>query len=517
MSQTKSKFIEDNAVTTAKINASAVTDAKVATGINANKIGAGSVDNTKFGYLSNVTSDIQAQINAGTGANNTLSNLASTTDVTSKLRLNPSPAGGSGLPEILVSAPGAGIAGSNFSVRAGASGTGTNIAGGNLILLSGSTTGNQSSKVTFGAVPAGTSGTGTNSAQTSMELTQTTTSVNLLLSPLSGNTGLNLTTASTNATVQPFTFNNGSQVGTLNLLSGTNNGGGNTGDINLKSSDGGVTAGGSGNINIASGLTTVTGAQSGSVNIASGTVANGNTIITGAVTVSSGAGLANDTPSGVVILSSGATTGTGAPSGTVSVVSGNTSGTTSASGIAKLASGTTNGTTSGQARMETGNNASGASGGINIITGSATTNSGAITLTTGSGATRGSITLNSGGTSYSNFLYLQGAVRFKIGNEVSNLTTPINALDPLGNTIYIINQTGATTLNGITAGNDGQYLILINYALFALTINNDNASAAAADRIITQTGGAILSTTASSHQFVYSTTKGRWIYLGGQL
>lgn len=72
MSQIKTKFIEDSAITTAKINnlavdssklaASSVTDAKVASGIDALKIGAGSVSNTEFGYLDGVTSSIQTQL-----------------------------------------------------------------------------------------------------------------------------------------------------------------------------------------------------------------------------------------------------------------------------------------------------------------------------------------------------------------------------------------------------------------------------------------------------------------------
>ena len=41
-----------------------VTDSQVAAGINASKIGSGSVANTAFGYLANVTSDIQAQLNS---------------------------------------------------------------------------------------------------------------------------------------------------------------------------------------------------------------------------------------------------------------------------------------------------------------------------------------------------------------------------------------------------------------------------------------------------------------------
>jgi hypothetical protein len=56
--------LKDNSVTGVKIVAAAVDDSKLSTGINANKIGSGSVDNTEFGYLDGVTSSIQAQITA---------------------------------------------------------------------------------------------------------------------------------------------------------------------------------------------------------------------------------------------------------------------------------------------------------------------------------------------------------------------------------------------------------------------------------------------------------------------
>jgi hypothetical protein len=46
-----------------------LTDAQVATGINANKIGGGAVANTTFGYLANATSDIQAQLNGKAATN----------------------------------------------------------------------------------------------------------------------------------------------------------------------------------------------------------------------------------------------------------------------------------------------------------------------------------------------------------------------------------------------------------------------------------------------------------------
>jgi uncharacterized protein YdbL (DUF1318 family) len=46
-----------------------VTDAQVGAGINANKIGGGTVSNTVFGYLANVSSDIQGQLNGKAATN----------------------------------------------------------------------------------------------------------------------------------------------------------------------------------------------------------------------------------------------------------------------------------------------------------------------------------------------------------------------------------------------------------------------------------------------------------------
>ncbi|MGE5488758.1 MAG: hypothetical protein ACM3ZB_13160 [bacterium] len=48
--------------------AGTVTDAQIAPGLNAAKIGSGSVTNTAFGYLSNVTSDLQSQLNSKAAA-----------------------------------------------------------------------------------------------------------------------------------------------------------------------------------------------------------------------------------------------------------------------------------------------------------------------------------------------------------------------------------------------------------------------------------------------------------------
>lgn len=59
-----SEDISDGAVTTAKLGALAVTNAKVAAGIDAVKIGGGAVSNTEFGYLDGVSSALQTQLNA---------------------------------------------------------------------------------------------------------------------------------------------------------------------------------------------------------------------------------------------------------------------------------------------------------------------------------------------------------------------------------------------------------------------------------------------------------------------
>lgn len=60
---TTGHYLRGNALGT-RYEDSAILAGDLPTGIDALKIGAGSVNNTKFGYLSNVTSDIQAQINA---------------------------------------------------------------------------------------------------------------------------------------------------------------------------------------------------------------------------------------------------------------------------------------------------------------------------------------------------------------------------------------------------------------------------------------------------------------------
>ncbi|MDD2518975.1 MAG: hypothetical protein PHG18_03715, partial [Bacilli bacterium] len=71
--------VKDLGITTAKLANSSVTNAKIATGIDAAKIADGSVSNTEFQYINSVTSNIQTQINA----KSPISNPTFTTNATS--------------------------------------------------------------------------------------------------------------------------------------------------------------------------------------------------------------------------------------------------------------------------------------------------------------------------------------------------------------------------------------------------------------------------------------------------
>jgi hypothetical protein len=91
------QHIADSQITTAKINDSAVTSAKIADGtivnadinasaaIDATKIHDGTISNTEFGYLNNVSSNIQTQLDAKLVKASNLSDLASTSTARTNL------------------------------------------------------------------------------------------------------------------------------------------------------------------------------------------------------------------------------------------------------------------------------------------------------------------------------------------------------------------------------------------------------------------------------------------------
>ena len=85
----------------------------------------------------------------------------------------------------------------------------------------------------------------------------------------------------------------------------------------------------------------------------------------------------------------------------------------------------------------------------------------------------------------------------------------------LNSTRSFVKLTGATatSLQGITAGIDGQGLRLVNLTGQNMTVANENAGATAADRITTMTGADVLTTANGAAEFVYDTGSSRWICL----
>jgi hypothetical protein len=76
----------------------------------------------------------------------------------------------------------------------------------------------------------------------------------------------------------------------------------------------------------------------------------------------------------------------------------------------------------------------------------------------------------------------------------------------------------ATTIHGITAGQTGQIMIIRNLTGQNLTIANQSATdGTAANRIITNTGADVTTTTDSCHWFFYDGSTARWILIGGQV
>jgi hypothetical protein len=80
--------------------------------------------------------------------------------------------------------------------------------------------------------------------------------------------------------------------------------------------------------------------------------------------------------------------------------------------------------------------------------------------------------------------------------------------------VRITGPTAAFNIAGITAGTDGQIVHINNAVAFAFTLNNDDGSATAANRILTQQGAnLVLRAGRSSVTLYYSSSDSRWIVL----
>lgn len=101
------------------------------------------------------------------------------------------------------------------------------------------------------------------------------------------------------------------------------------------------------------------------------------------------------------------------------------------------------------------------------------------------------------------------------GTSGSNATIS----SPSGSIASIVKLAGQApdlvSVSGIPAGTSGQFLILENKVGAVITINNEQAAAAAADRIITGTGANITMPIDSNMSLIYDTSDSRWRVLGG--
>lgn len=72
-----------------------------------------------------------------------------------------------------------------------------------------------------------------------------------------------------------------------------------------------------------------------------------------------------------------------------------------------------------------------------------------------------------------------------------------------------------TTINGISAGSDGQIIVIYNNTGGVVTINDSSVSAAASDQIITTDGSAITIADKTPQAFVYDSGQSKWVVWGG--
>lgn len=90
----------------------------------------------------------------------------------------------------------------------------------------------------------------------------------------------------------------------------------------------------------------------------------------------------------------------------------------------------------------------------------------------------------------------------------------INALNRGGGSSIKFDASGPVTLNGIAGGQDGMILYIINGQGTTLTINNESASASAANRITTNTGSALTITNRGGATLIYDSATNLWRVIG---
>ncbi len=137
--------------------------------------------------------------------------------------------------------------------------------------------------------------------------------------------------------------------------------------------------------------------------------------------------------------------------------------------------------------------------------------------------------LNNNGTGNVNLATGGGKVGIGTGNPTAKLdiegdivvkkttntaTGTINALSRSGGSSLFMNGAGTVTVNGIAGGVDGMILYLICGNSTTLVLNHENVSAAAGDRITTQTAGTITITQRGGAVLIYESSSAKWRIIG---
>lgn len=138
----------------------------------------------------------------------------------------------------------------------------------------------------------------------------------------------------------------------------------------------------------------------------------------------------------------------------------------------------------------------------------ATTVTGSSTLTLAT-TSNNNLSLSPNGTGS---IVATSKVAFNI--QTDSTTTGANAtVSTVSKSCIELTNVSLTSLNGITAGGDGQRLVLTNRTGASVTINNETG-ATAANRILTGTGGAITISNNASIELIYNTSNSRWMAVG---
>jgi hypothetical protein len=112
--------------------------------------------------------------------------------------------------------------------------------------------------------------------------------------------------------------------------------------------------------------------------------------------------------------------------------------------------------------------------------------------------------------------FVQALYDFGIQKGAANSSTgTLNDVSTSTKSFFSFTGAAATTVTGFANGADGKVLVLLNKTGFQLTINNNDSSSSAANRILTGTGAAITVENNASLILIYDAATSLWNVVGG--